>query len=92
MKLNRTVKAFVTTTLASVSCAGLITATAVSAQAYEVEGRSRQAVPQRVERSVPQPAPQPAPQPEPQPAPRPAPQPAQEPAPRSPARLTITIG
>ena len=86
MKLNRKVKAFVTTTLASVSCAGFITATAASAKAYEVEGRPHHAVPQRVERSVPQPPPAPEPQP------RPAPQPVQEPAPRSPARLTITIG
>ena len=92
MKLNRKVKAFSATTLMSVSCAGLIAATATSSQANEAEERPhRHAIAQRVERSVP-PAPQPAPQTEPQPAPRPAPpQPAQERDPRLPALLTITI-
>lgn len=80
MKLNRKVKVFLTTTLISVSCVGLITATAASAQAHEVEGRPhRHVVAQRVERSAPPPAPEPEPRPSPPPAPEPEPRPTVRP-------------
>ena len=81
MKLNRKAKVFITTTLASVSCAGFITTTAVSAQAQEEQGRPhRRAVAQRAERP---------PEP-PKRVERPPEPPAPEP--RPPARLTINIG
>ena len=81
MKLNRKAKVFLTATLTSVSCAGFIIATAASAQAREVQGRSphRHAVAQRVERA-----------PEPPKRVERAPEPP-TPEPRSPARLTIYI-
>ena len=82
MKLTRKTKVLITTALASVSCAGFITATAARTQAYGVQGRSphRHAVAQRVER---------APEP-PKRVERPPEPPAPEP--RPPARLTINIG
>ena len=61
MKLNRKDKIFVITALTSVSCTSFIMATAFSAQAHEVRGRShRHAVAQRVKRP-------PTPEPEPRP-------------------------
>lgn len=75
MKLNQTVKTFLSTALVSITCTGFITAAATSAQARDNEERPHRPVmtAQRVERlPVPQ-APEPAPPPAPKPAPKPAP-------------------
>ncbi|MEO1351830.1 MAG: hypothetical protein AAFW84_24000 [Cyanobacteria bacterium J06635_15] len=66
MKLNQTVKAFLSTTLASIACTGFIATAATSAQARDQEARPRHVVTaQRVERppALPEPAPAPAPRP-----------------------------
>ena len=59
MKLNRTVRGLLSTTLASIACAGLIATVATSAQASDREPRPAQ----RVERPPAPPEPAPTPRP-----------------------------